>query len=84
MTTFTTQDRQDAQRDTEPVGYVVQWVDGSLTHAWCTEAPPVGTPLYIHPAKTLTDAQRTPVVIQRHNDIVVEFRPSTQVSRVLF
>lgn len=41
----------------EPVGHVVQWVDGSLIHAWCTEAPPVGTPLYTHPSKDLTDEE---------------------------
>jgi len=45
----------------EPVGHVVQWVDGSLTHAWCTEAPPVGTPLYTQPAE-LTDEEKIKLI----------------------
>lgn len=33
----------------EPVGHVVEWVDGSLIHAWLGEPPPKGTPLYAAP-----------------------------------
>ena len=33
----------------EPVGHVVEWVDGSLIHAWLGEPPPNGTPLYAAP-----------------------------------
>ena len=42
----------------EPVGKVVQYdKNGSLEHAWFGEPPPVGTLLYTHPVKELTDEE---------------------------
>jgi hypothetical protein len=42
----------------EPVGKVVQYDNnGSLEHAWFGEPPPVGTLLYTHPVKELTDEE---------------------------
>ena len=51
----------------EPVGHVVQWIDGSLIHAWCKEAPPVGTPLYIHPVITPLTEDECEAIINRHD-----------------
>ena len=39
----------------EAVGNVVEWVDGSLIHAWFGEPPEKGTLLYTHPPKPDTE-----------------------------
>ena len=49
----------------EPVGKVVQYdKNGSLEHAWFGEPPPVGTLLYTHPVKELTDEEITDVFVE--------------------